>query len=200
MGERYLSIKTDAPGEVMGSTGSHSNHEVSGLRSAHRSCFCHGGRQDRRRIWVQGPLRAPSGVSELRLPLLWWLPGQRELGCVCCSLLQVPCGGASWRAQHQGHRGNRAVHPLLPCHPPPQLQATTCYLLPTTYYILPSTTYYLLPTTYYLLPTTYYHLLPTTYYLLPTTYYLLPTPCYLLPATTYYYLLLPTTTYSYLLL
>merc|ERR1712212_1360965 len=45
---------------------------------------------------------APSGVSELWLPLLWWLPGQRELGCVCCSLLQVPRSASSWRAPHRG--------------------------------------------------------------------------------------------------
>ena len=54
-------------------------------------CFlsCHGGGQDRRREGVHSLLHAPSGVSELWLPLLWRLPGQRELGGVCCSLLQV---------------------------------------------------------------------------------------------------------------
>ena len=51
--------------------------------------FSRRGGQDRWKIWVSETLPAPSGVSELWLPLLWWLPGQRELGCVCCSLLQV---------------------------------------------------------------------------------------------------------------
>merc|ERR1711862_643915 len=50
--------------------------------------------------------------SAVCVPLLWWLPGERELGCLRCSLLQVPYHRPSWRAPHQEERGDRAGHPL----------------------------------------------------------------------------------------
>ncbi len=111
-------------------------------------CSCSGWWQDCWWIWVHTLLPALAGVSELWLPLLRWLSGQRVLGCVCCSLLQVvrdlhkvvyvsvhlfpqfwiifdfifqTCGGSFGRAQHRSFWGIWAVHLLWEGHPPPQL-------------------------------------------------------------------------------
>lgn len=61
-------------------------------------------------------------VSERWLLLLWRFSDQQLEGSVSCSLLQVPCSGATRRAHHHHRRGHRAGRRLCHGHRSPALQ------------------------------------------------------------------------------